>query len=110
MTAQVSLCLSLPLLLLSVPVAVADSSPSLGAALVNACAACHGPDGRSRGAIPSFNTLPKDGLVEALRAFRSGERQGTVMNRIAKGLEDTDIEAIAAHVGLTDADESNRRP
>ena len=79
-------------------VALADPTLLHGAALVNACAACHGPDGRSQGAIPSFNTLPKDGIVEALRAFRSGERQGTVMNRIAKGLEDADIEAIAAYV------------
>jgi cytochrome c553 len=36
--------------------------------------------------------------VDALRAFRNDTRQGTVMNRIAKGLEDADIEAIAAYV------------
>lgn len=98
MTIKVSFFLSLPLLLLYAPVALADPSLLHGAALVNACAACHGPDGQSQGAIPSFNTLPKDSIVEALRAFRSGERQGTVMNRIAKGLEDADIEAIAAYV------------
>ena len=91
--------LLLPFALLSgAPVALAESSLSHGAALVHACAACHGPDGRSQGAIPAFNTLAKDSIVATLRAFRSGERSGTIMNRIAKGLEDTDIEAIAAYV------------
>ena len=98
MTTKVSLFLSLPLLLLYAPVALADPNLLHGAALVNACAACHGPDGRSQGAIPSFHTLPRERIVETLRAFRSGERQGTVMNRIAKGLEDADIEAITAYV------------
>lgn len=97
MTTKVFLFLCFPLLS-GAPFVLAESSLSYGAALVHACAACHGPDGRSQGAIPSFNTLSKDSIVEALRAFRSGERQGTVMNRIAKGLEDADIEAIAAYV------------
>jgi cytochrome c553 len=86
------------LLLVGASLVVAESSHSHGAALVNACAACHGPEGASQGAIPSFKILPKERLVETLRAFRSGERQGTVMNLIAKGLEDGDIEAIAAYV------------
>lgn len=77
---------------------VAEPERSHGAALVHACAACHGPEGESQGAIPSFQGLSKERLGEALRAFRSGERQGTVMNRIARGLEDTDIEAIVAYV------------
>ena len=98
MTAKMFSFLCFLLLLSSAPVALAGPTLSHGAALVNACAACHGPDGRSQGAIPSFDTLSKDNIVEVLRAFRSGERQGTVMNRIAKGLEDTDIEAIAAYV------------
>ncbi|MBI3249279.1 MAG: c-type cytochrome [Deltaproteobacteria bacterium] len=75
----------------------AEVRPSRGTALMNACAACHGPDGHSQGAIPSIHTLPKEQLVDSLRAFRSGARQGTVMNRIAKGLSDDDITALAAH-------------
>ncbi len=75
----------------------ADARPSRGTALMNACAACHGPDGHSQGAIPSIHALPKEQLVDALRAFRSGARSGTVMSRIAKGLSDDDIAALAAH-------------
>jgi cytochrome c553 len=75
----------------------ADQLTSRGAALAHACAACHGPDGRSQGAIPSINTISQENFVAALQAFRSGERQGTVMNRIAKGLDDADIAAVAAY-------------
>ncbi|HXG22581.1 MAG TPA: c-type cytochrome [Methylomirabilota bacterium] len=67
-----------------------------GAAVMNACAACHGPGGHSQGVIPSIDAMPKESFKAALQAFRSDERQGTVMNRIAKGLDDADIEALTA--------------
>jgi sulfide dehydrogenase cytochrome subunit len=82
---------------------VADQSISRGAAVANACAACHGPDGQSQGAIPSIAPLSSEILVEALRAFRAGARQGTVMNRIAKGLDDADLEALAAYFATSHA-------
>jgi cytochrome subunit of sulfide dehydrogenase len=90
-----------PLMLLLLPTNTAAAEPvSLrGAALANACATCHGPDGQSRGAIPSLIPLSKESLVIALRAFQTGERQGTVMNRIAKGLDDAEIEAVATYLG-----------
>jgi cytochrome subunit of sulfide dehydrogenase len=72
-------------------------SASRGAALMNACVTCHGPAGRSQGAIPSFDTMPIKDFVAALRAFQTGARQGTVMNRIAKGLDEEEIEAVAAY-------------
>jgi cytochrome c553 len=78
-------------------VAAADQVISRGLALANACAACHGPDGRSQGTIPSISHLPADEFSTALRAFRADARKGTVMNRIAKGLDDTDIGAMAAY-------------
>ncbi len=81
----------------------ADQPTTRGASLLNACAACHGPNGHSQGAIPSIDTLSRKNMVAALRAFRSGERQGTVMNRIAKGLSDDDISAIATQVAAAQA-------
>ena len=75
----------------------ADSAALRGAALANACAACHGPDGRSQGAIPSIDALSAEDFVVALKAFRAETRQGTVMNRIAKGLDEADIAALAAY-------------
>ena len=38
-------------------------------------------------------------IVAAMRAFRAGERQATVMNRIAKGFSDDEIAAIASWYG-----------
>ena len=75
----------------------ADPVASRGAALANACAACHGPDGRSQGAIPSIDNLPTEGFIMALKAFRADARQGTVMNRIARGLDEAEISATAAY-------------
>jgi cytochrome c553 len=78
-------------------VAAAAPATSRGAALANACAACHGPDGRSQGAIPSINNLSDEDFTVALKAFRADARKGTVMNRIAKGLDDAEIGALAAY-------------
>ena len=77
--------------------ATAGPAAPRGMALANACAACHGPDGRSQGAIPSIDTLSAEDFVAALKAFRSDTRQGTVMNRLTKGLDDGEIEAAAAY-------------
>lgn len=76
----------------------ADPRAARGAALIKACAACHGPEGHSHGAIPSIDTMTQESLTTALRAFRADERQGTVMSRVAKGLDDDDIAALAAYV------------
>jgi cytochrome c553 len=74
-----------------------DLTVQRGAALANACAACHGPEGRSTGVIPSLRNLTPNALHDSLRAYRSGERTGTVMNRLTQGLDDADIDAITAH-------------
>jgi cytochrome subunit of sulfide dehydrogenase len=76
---------------------LAGSSEARGAALANACVACHGPYGRSQGAIPSIDKLSTETFVKALQAFRTGTRQGTVMNRIAKGLDESDIKAVTTY-------------
>ena len=83
--------------LLPSSVAAADSAAARGTDLVNACAACHGPDGRSQGAIPSIDRLPAEDFVAALKAFRTDARKGTVMNRIAKGVDDAEVSALAAY-------------
>jgi sulfide dehydrogenase cytochrome subunit len=80
--------------------AVVDSATSRGLALMNACAACHGPDGRSQGAIPSIDNLSAEDFIAALKAFRADARKGTVMNRIAKGVDDIEISAMAAYLAI----------
>ncbi len=64
--------------------------------LANTCAGCHGPNGISLGPLtPSIAGLPKSYLVESMHDFASGKRASTVMQRIAKGYNDADIEALA---------------
>ena len=83
--------------LLPSTIAVADAAMASGPALANACAACHGPDGRSQGAIPSIDNLSAEDFIVALQAFRADTRKGTVMNRIGKGVDDADISAMATY-------------
>jgi len=63
--------------------------------LALSCAGCHGPEGRSPGAIPSLHGQSETAIAEALRAFRADQRPSTVMGRIAKGYSDQEIDAVA---------------
>jgi cytochrome c553 len=54
-------------------------------------------DGQSQGAIPSLDALSAADAIAALQAFRAATRKGTVMLRIAKGLDDADITAVATY-------------
>lgn len=64
--------------------------------LANPCAGCHGTDGVSPGVIPPLKGLPSKYIVSTMKAFKADKRKGTVMNRIAKGYTDEEIELIAS--------------
>jgi len=78
-------------------VAGTDVGMARGQALIHACAACHGPEGRSQGAIPSIDNLSAEDFIATLQAFRADTRKGTVMHRIGKGVDDAEIAAMAAY-------------
>jgi len=59
------------------------------------CTGCHGPDGKSPGAIPTLAGKTADYLAERMTQFRNGARESTVMDRILKGFADEDIRKIA---------------
>jgi sulfide dehydrogenase cytochrome subunit len=61
------------------------------------CAACHGTGGNSPGAIPSIAGKKKAFIADSLRNFRDDRKKATVMNRIAKGYTDAEIEALAEY-------------
>ncbi len=87
--------------LLAAPALVSAAPiPVRGVAWAQACAACHGPDGQSQGAIPALDKLPPKDFRVAMQAFRTEERQGTVMNQIAKGLSEADIEAVTTYFAV----------
>jgi sulfide dehydrogenase cytochrome subunit len=60
------------------------------------CGGCHGVGATGQGAIAPLAGRPQAELVAAMRAFRSNERPGTIMGRIARGYTDAEIDAIAA--------------
>lgn len=86
------------LVLLGTAASVASAAVEIGRDVAANCAACHGPDGRSRDvAIPSLAGVEKSLLVSAVRAFREGRRPSTVMRQLAVGYSDEEIEAAAAY-------------
>lgn len=61
------------------------------------CMSCHGPGGKSVGKNPSLAGQNKTSFVESMKAFKSGERTGTIMKRHASGYTDAEIEALGAY-------------
>jgi len=77
----------------------ADTAPyaNLGRDIAATCANCHGTDGRSRGAIPTLAGQDAAVIVQGMKEFRDGRRAATVMQQLAKGYTDVQIEAAAAY-------------
>jgi cytochrome c553 len=46
--------------------------------------------------VPRLAGLDRAAIAKAMQDFRSGQRPATVMDRIAKGFTDEEIQAIAA--------------
>lgn len=62
------------------------------------CFVCHGPNGKSEGAVPSLAGQDKAYLVNAMKEFRDGKRDDsvTVMKKYAIGYTDQEYEDLAA--------------
>jgi len=82
-----------------VGVSSAQASEATASMLANTCNGCHGPDGVSQGpAAPTIAGMNKFYLVESMKAYRDGKnRPSTIMQRIAKGYTDVEIDKIAGH-------------
>jgi cytochrome c553 len=75
-----------------------DTSVGDPAGLALSCWNCHGPGGSSPGDIPSIDGLSAEAIADSLRKFRSGDSEGTIMNRIAKGYTDEEIDALSDYL------------
>ena len=83
-------------LLLSLNSQAAAAAPDQASMLANACAACHGVNGSSQGpATPSIAGISPDYFIDSMTAFKEDERPATVMNRIAKGYSEEQIQLMA---------------
>lgn len=90
-----ALALAAPLPSLATPAATSLRAQDV-AVLAASCANCHGPDGRSTGAMPQLRGLPETYLLERLQAFKAGTaKDATVMTRLAKGYDDEQLKALA---------------
>ena len=76
---------------------------NLGRDVAANCTSCHGTDGRSRGGIPSLVGQDRLNLVQQVRDFRDGKRPSTIMQQLAKGYSDAEIEAAAAYLSAQKA-------
>lgn len=78
-------------------VSSAQASDAEASMLANTCNGCHGPDGSSYGpAAPTIAGMNKFYLVESMKAYKMGtNRPSTIMQRIAKGYTDEEIDKIA---------------
>jgi len=78
--------------------AFAGGDAKAGEAESATCAACHGADGNST--IPTNPILAgqyESYLVQALKAYRSGDRQSAIMSGFASALSDKQIADLAAY-------------
>jgi sulfide dehydrogenase cytochrome subunit len=75
----------------------ADDTLDRATAMVSTCSSCHSDrsvDRQTEGPI-SLKTLSANKIEQALLAFRSGDRAGTLMNRLARGYSEAEIAAMA---------------
>jgi cytochrome subunit of sulfide dehydrogenase len=73
------------------PACAAEAPP--GAA---SCSGCHAEKPNVNTPVPRLAGYDAGAMIAAMQAYRGGLRPSTVMDRIAKGFSDDEIEAIAA--------------
>lgn len=74
-----------------VPALAAEAPPG-----ASSCTGCHAAGPRVDTAVPRLVGRNAADIVTQMQAFKSGQKPGTVMDRIAKGFTDAEVEAIAA--------------
>ena len=79
--------------------AAPNLTPQGVASMASACAMCHGPRGTpvSGSTVANLAGRPSAATVDAMKAFKEGKREATIMHQIAKGYSDAEIAAIAAY-------------
>lgn len=68
-----------------------------GRNLAAACASCHGTNGKSAGHMGDLAGMPRDRIVQHMNDFKAGTQPATVMQQLAKGYSEAQIEAIASY-------------
>ena len=66
-----------------------------GPMLAEACAGCHGQAGAGQGAIADLRGYDRQTFLRVWTEFAADERPATIMNRIARGYTEAEVEALA---------------
>jgi sulfide dehydrogenase cytochrome subunit len=74
-------------------VLAASPEPPVGA---SSCSGCHAAKAGVDTAVPRLAGRNPADIVADMQAFKTGQKPSTVMGRIAKGLTEVEVEAIAA--------------
>lgn len=91
------LALSAAVVLSVVAAARAEGDPAYGEYLASQCVTCHPVSGHAQGGIPPIVGLPTDAFVDALLAYKNGERDNQVMRSVSSTLGLEEIAALAAY-------------
>ena len=67
--------------------------------VIATCYTCHSATGAGADAIPPLQGLSETYIKELLTAYKTGQEQATIMNRISKALTDAEIDRISAMLG-----------
>jgi sulfide dehydrogenase cytochrome subunit len=70
----------------------ASPEPPAGA---SSCTGCHAAGPRVDTTVPRLVGRSAADIVAQMQAFKTGQKQSTVMDRIAKGFTDAEVQAIA---------------
>ncbi len=94
-----------PMIVCAADIATAAYSAHIRS-LAASCAACHGTQGNAASvtghaeSIPALAGAAKADITAKLQAFKSGERNATVMHRHAQGLTADEITALAEYFSI----------
>ncbi len=78
--------------------ALAETMPLIA----ESCASCHGQEGAGQGAILPIAGYDREQFVKVWEAFRNDERPATIMNRIAPGFTDDEVQTLADYFASLD--------
>ncbi len=83
----------------ALPAIAQDRDALYARSLAATCAACHGTGGKAvdGSSVVPLAGLSRDYLSTQLKAFKAGTRPSTIMQQLARGYSDAQIEQVAAY-------------